>query len=255
MARAATQWGFGLATTFPAPLVRGPEASSSICVTARSKSEGLRSPPPGASSWIQALLDGRAVGPGAALGPQPESLEQEAACSLLWGVGGRVLLGDVELGGETRIQAAEVPAPNCASTASPSVLKGSRTVESRFPSGIHIHYFMQEPHRILPSAIPTPPGSLGPHVALPKSPPILAHTWRLVPQETCQVGDPMFFSCSKSLIPAGVGTLASRSQRGPTLQAALATPGLGQARRDASESSLATSFSFAFYSVHAGFRC
>lgn len=87
-------------------------------------------------------------------------------------------------------------------------------MESQFPSGIHIHYFMQEPHRILPSAIPTPPGSLGPHVALPKSPPILAHTWRLVPQETCQVGDPVFFSCSKSLIPAGVGTLASRSQTG-----------------------------------------
>ena len=65
----------------------------------------------------------------------------------------------------------------------------------------------------------------------------------------------MFFSCSKSLIPAGVRALASRSQWGPTLQAALATPGLGQARRDASESSLATSFSFAFDSVHAGFHC
>ena len=37
------------------------------------------------------------------------------------------LLGDAELGGETRIQAAEVPTPNCASTASPSVPKGSQT--------------------------------------------------------------------------------------------------------------------------------
>lgn len=36
----------------------------------------------------------------------------------------------------------------------------------------------------------------------------------------------MFFSCSKSLIPAGVGTLASRSQEGPTLQAA-STAALG----------------------------
>lgn len=66
----------------------------------------------------------------------------------------------------------------------------------------------------------------------------------------------MFFSCWKSLIPVGVGTLASRSQRGPTLQAVLGTPGLGQAHREASESSLATSsFAFDSDSVHAGFRC
>ena len=102
---------------------------------------------------------------------------------------------------------------------------------------------MQEPHRILPPTIPTPPVTLEPHFALPKSPPVLAHPWPPEPQETRQVGDPTFFSCSKSLIPAGVGTLASRSQEGPTLQAAstaaLGTPGRGQARRDASESSLA----------------
>lgn len=92
---------------------------------------------------------------------------------------------------------------------------------------------MQEPHRILPTTILTPPVSLKPHFALPKSPPILVNPWPLEPQETHQVGDLMFFSCSKSLIPAGVGTLASRSQEGPTLQAAsvaaLSTPGLGQA--------------------------
>lgn len=102
---------------------------------------------------------------------------------------------------------------------------------------------MQEPHQILPTAIPTPPVSLEPNFALSKSPPVLAHPWPLEPQETRQVGDLMFFSCSKSLIPVGIGTLASRSQERPTLQAAsatpLGTPGLGQTPRDASESSLA----------------